>query len=320
LSAKEDLATFIINLQEILPSTVSVRHNGKAQMTQDATPRIRCRLIAETDTPALVQLLACGFPERARDYWRRALDTLARRASPEGYPRFGYMLEHEGKPIGVVLMIFTALADKQIRCNISSWYVEEPYRGYASLLIASAVRHKEVTYVNISPSTHTWPVIEAQGFRRYCDGQMLSVPALSSWTANARARTFDRKRDYGDAVTAQERDLLIAHVECGCLAYIVLGKREAHPFVFLPRRLLKGLLPTLQLVYCRDISYFQRYAGPLGRELLRQGHPTVLVDASEKIPGLVGKFFKDRGPKYFKGPARPRLGDLAFTENVLFGP
>lgn len=277
-------------------------------------------MIAESDTPALVELLGRGFPERAKDYWRRALDTLARRASPEGYPRFGYMLEHGGAPVGVILMIFTNVVDKQIRCNISSWYVDEPYRGYASLLIAAAVRHKDVTYVNISPAAHTWRVIEAQGFRRYCDGQMLAIPALSSWTANARARAFDKKRDYGDALTAQERDLLIAHVERGCLAFIVHEKRDAHPFVFLPRRLFKGLLPTLQLVYCRDISDFQRFAGPLGRELLRQGHPTVLVDASEKISGLFGKFFRDRGPKYFKGPERPRLGDLAFCESVLFGP
>lgn len=289
-------------------------------MTQEATPRIRCRMIAESDAPALAGLLTRGFPDRTHDYWRRALATLARRDAPEGYPRFGYMLEHDGAPVGVLLMIFTRFGDKQIRCNISSWYVDEPYRGYASLLIAAAVRHKDVTYVNISPATHTWQVIEAQGFRRYCDGQMLAIPALSSWTANARARAFDKKRDYGDALTPQERDLLIAHVERGCLAYIVHEKREAHPFVFLPRRLIKGLFPTLQLVYCRDIVDFQRFAGPLGRELLSQGHPTVLVDASESLPGLFGMFFKDRGPKYFKGPERPRLGDLSFSEGVLFGP
>lgn len=288
-------------------------------MTQDVTPRIRCRMIADSDAPAVAGLLTRGFPDRTLDYWRRALETLARRDAPEGYPRFGYLLEHEGAPVGVILMIFTRIGDK-IRCNISSWYVDEPHRGYASLLIAAAVRHKDVTYVNISPATHTWRVIEAQGFRRYCDGQMLTIPALSRWTANARVRPFDRKRDYGDALSAQEIDLLAAHAERGCLAFVVHAKREAHPFVFLPRRMLKGVFSTLQLVYCRDIVDFQRFAGPLGRALLREGHPTVMVDASERLPGLFGQFFRDRGPKYFKGPQRPRLGDLSFCESVLFGP
>jgi hypothetical protein len=289
-------------------------------MTEHATPRIRCRMIAETDAPALAELLAKGFPERRIDYWRDALETLARRDAPEGYPRFGYMLEHQGAPVGVILMIFTRIGEKQIRCNISSWYVEEDYRGYASLLIAAAVRHREVTYVNISPAPHTWRVIEAQGFRRYCNGQMLAIPALSRWTANARVTVFDQQRDYGDSLSAQERDLLVAHVERGCLALIVQQKREAHPFVFLSRHVLKGLVPTQQLVYCRDLSDLQRFAGPLGRALLKRGSPTILLDATEKIPGLVGVYLADRGPKYFKGPEKPRLGDLSFSENVLFGP
>jgi hypothetical protein len=289
-------------------------------MTSESTQRIRCRMIAEADAPALAELLTRGFPGRSPSYWRRAFETLARRDAPQNFPRFGYLLEQEGRPIGAILMIFSGAGETNIRCNISSWYVEEEHRGYASLLIAAAVRHKDVTYVNVSPAAHTWPVIEAQGFTRYCEGQMLTVPALSSWTQNALARPFDVKRDYGDALTRQEHELLTAHKRHGCLCFIVQTKRECCPFVFLQRRVLRGLLPTLQLVYCRDIADFRRFAGPLGRSLLRHRHPTVLIDASEPMQGVFGIFMRDRGPKYYKGPKRPRLGDLAFSESVLFGP
>jgi hypothetical protein len=289
-------------------------------MTPSTTPRIRCRMISESDAPALAELLAKGFPDRKAEYWRDALDTLAHREAPEGYPRFGYLLEHEGTPVGVLLMIFTRFSGSRIRCNISSWYVDEAYRGYASLLIAAAVRHKDVTYVNISPAPHTWRVIEAQGFRRYCNGQMLVFPALGGWAANARVKPFDKSLDYGDALSAEERDLLLAHVARGCLALIVHEKQEAHPFVFLSRRVLKGLVPAQQLIYCRSLADFQRFAGPLGRDMLRRGDVAVLLDATEKVPGLFGIYAADRGPKYFKGPERPRLGDLAFCESVLFGP
>ncbi len=289
----------------------------------DASPRIRCRIIVESDAPALVDLLARGFPERTHAYWAHALDTLARRDAPALYPRFGYLLEHEGAPVGVILTIFCEWGQHgatHTRCNISSWYVDQAFRGYASLLIAAAVRHKNVTYVNLSPAPHTWRVIEAQGFTRYAEGQMVTAPALSPWAPNTRARPFDKNRDYGDALSAEECEILTFHAEHGCQSYVTFVKREAHPFVFLPRRIFHGLLPTLQLVYCRDISEFQRFAGPIGRALLRRGHATVLVDAREHLPGLVGKFVKDRGPKYFKGPVAPRLGDLAFSEGVLFGP
>lgn len=291
-------------------------------MTQEA-PRIRCRQIVEADIHALVELLSRGFAARSKSYWERALDRLTRRDAPADYPRYGYMLEFNGAPVGVVLLIYSALPEKgaaRVRCNISSWYVDPLYRGYASLLIAAAVRNKNVTYFNVSPAVHTWPVIEAQGFRRYCDGQMLAIPALSPWVARAQAREFDPKRDYGEALSAEERDIMAAHVEHGCAAYVVHERREAHPFVFLPRRMIFGLVPTLQLVYCRGVDDFTRFSGPLGRSLLKRGYFTVLLDAPGFLPGLIGKFFHNRGPKYFKGPEQPRLGDLAFTESILFGP
>lgn len=292
-------------------------------MMNDTAQRIRCRLVADADLDALAELLTRGFPARSRGYWMRALDRLARRDAPADYPRFGYMLEQNGAPVGVILTIFwtrRVQGQTRTRCNISSWFVDPHCRGYASLLIAAAVRHKDVTYVNVSPAVHTWPVIEAQGFSRYCDGQMLSFPALGAWIAKARAREFDPRRAYGLALTDDERDILAAHREHGCLVYVVQEKHDAHPFVFLPRRIFRGLVPTLQLVYCRDVSDFQRFAGPLGRALARRRHFSVLLDASGPLPGLAGKYFPNRGPKYFKGPERPRLGDLAFSEAVLFGP
>ena len=52
---------------------------------------------------------------------------------------------------------------------------------------------------------------------------------------------------------------------------------------------------------------------------LRRGRPVVIVDANEPIPGLVGVFRRGSKPKYFKGPQRPRLGDLAYTEYGILG-
>jgi hypothetical protein len=59
------------------------------------------------------------------------------REVPEGFPRFGYMLDHEGTPIGVLLLIYTARDDgggTSIRCNLSSWFVKPAYRNYAPML------------------------------------------------------------------------------------------------------------------------------------------------------------------------------------------
>src|SRR5262249_23859967 len=88
---------------------------------------------------------------------------------------------------------------------------------------------------------------------------------------------------------------------------------QAYPFVFSPCK-VKGLLPSVRLVYCRRIEDFVRFARPLGKYLAWRGRPFVILDANGPIPTLVGKYFEDSRPKYFKGPMRPRFGDLAYTQ------
>ncbi len=292
-------------------------------MTHDTPPQICCRPIGDADIAGVIELLTKGFPKRTRAYWARAMQQLARRETPPPYPRFGYMLEVDGTPVGVILLIFSTLHAKgvaHVRCNGSSWYVDPKYRGYAPLLLAATVRCKDVTYTNLNPSTHTLPIIEAQGFRRYSFGQIMACPALNPWVANTCVRQFDNRHDYGPTLREEERDILVAHAGYGCLAYVVTEKSQANPFVFLPRRFLRGIVPAVQLVYCRDVRDFMRFAGPIGRALTRRGILFVCLDATGPLPGLIGKYFFDRGPKYFKGPERPRIGDLSFSEMVLFGP
>ena len=64
---------------------------------------------------------------------------------------------------------------------------------------------------------------------------------------------------------------------------------------------------------------FVRFAGPIGWFLARRGLPFVIIDANAPMPGLAGWYSHGDMPKYFKGPQRPRLGDLAFTEYAVMG-
>ena len=88
--------------------------------------------------------------------------------------------------------------------------------------------------------------------------------------------------------------------------------------MFVPR-LIKGFIPCVQLAYCRKITDLVDVAGTVGRYLLLHGRPFVLIDANGPIPGLVGKYFADVAPKYYKGETVPALGDLTETEATIFG-
>ena len=284
-------------------------------------PAIRCRQIDESDVPAVAELLRRGFPNRNRQFWRRALSELARRAPPPGLPKYGYLLETNGALVGAILMICSAMraGDSVMpRCNLSSWYVEPAVRAYAPLLVSHALRHKDVTYMNVSAAPHTWPIIEAQGFSRYSEGVFVSLPALSRISAGAKVKVLGGNAPTTVAADPFEREILAQHVAHGCIGLWCVSAGLAYPFVF-RRRLVKGFIPCAQLIYCRDIADFARFAGPIGRYLALRGRAIVIVDANGPIPGLTGIFRRGSKPKYFKGPQRPRLGDLAYTEYAILG-
>jgi hypothetical protein len=289
-------------------------------------PKIRCREIRESDIDAVADLLTRGFVGRSRDYWMQGLRRQAAREIPNGYPRFGYMLDHDGAAVGVLLLLYSLRdfgGEAAIHCNLSSWYVEPAFRNYAPMLTKIAQRHKEVTYLNISPASWTWPIIETQGFNSYCKGLFFSIPVLSRVEVGTRVEIVSPDAKRIEGLTDAEVELLLRHAFYGCLSLVCrTACGLTHPFILLPMRIRRGWIapPAMQLIYCRDVAEYVACAGVIGRLLLRQGKAAVIVDSNGRLPGLIGLYTEARGRKYFKGPHRPRLADLTDTELVLYGP
>ena len=284
----------------------------------------RFREIQESDVDAIADLLTRGFVHRSRQYWMRGLRRQGARSLPPDVPRFGYLMESDGKPVGCLLLIYstkTIDGTTTICCNNSSWYVDPEFRNYAALFASMTQKRKDVTYFNVTPATATWPILEAQGFRIYCRGLYFSFPILSR---NGRGMRVEAVTPDTAAVAGLPDDellLLKRHAGYGCLSLVCRTADEVLPFVFFPLRKRRGIipLPALQLGFCREISDYAGCTGAIGRYLLRRGSPVVILDANGPIAGLAGIYSEARGRKYFKGPHQPRLGDLADTELAIFG-
>src|ERR1700757_3627930 len=105
------------------------------------TSAVRCRRIEVTDLDGVVTLLTTGFRKRPREFWMRALARLSEHSTPPELPKYGYLLEVQGTPVGVILQIYYSIlvdGQIQIRCSMSSWYVKPAFRGYAAMLNAQA--------------------------------------------------------------------------------------------------------------------------------------------------------------------------------------
>jgi hypothetical protein len=282
------------------------------------------REIQESDLDAIGDLLTRGFARRSRAYWMRGLDRQRIRPLPPDVPRYGYLMESERAPVGCLLLIYSSKfvdGETVTCCNLSSWYVDPAFRNYAALFASMTRKRKDVTYFNVTPARPTWPILEAQGFTPYCRGLYFSLPVLSRSGHDFSVETVSPDTPAIAGLPDAELEMLRRHAEYGCLSLVCRTTEGALPFVLFSLRKRRGIipLPALQLGYCRSIADYVGCAGAIGNYLLWRGKPVVVVDANAALAGLPGIYTELRGRKYFKGPHRPRLGDLADTELAIYG-
>ena len=286
--------------------------------TTESLPEVRCREIAADDLDSIADLLTIGFPNQ-RSHWVRVLNLLSWHVAPEGFPRYGYMLESGTAAIGVILLIFSRLPKSStVRCNGLAWYVTPAFRIFAPLLLVRILKHR-VTHTNVTPSLNTLPTIEALGYRRFCNGTFAAIPALAAGMGKATIRRVIEAIHPERFVPAGDLKVLRDHENFGCLSLWCETQEKGYAFIF-RRRFVKHLplVPVAQLVYCTSLDDLVRLAGPIGKYLASRGMPLLLIPANGPIPKLVGKFFGGK-PMYYFGPEPPQLGDLAYTEVAMFG-
>ena len=267
--------------------------------------RVRCRPIGDSDLDGLAELLTRGFPDSRRSYWTDGFARWRQMPIVEGAPRYGYVLDGGIGPVGVILLISSKRGD-QIIANLSSWYVEPQWRSHSTLMIAAATKLKHVTYLNASPVPHTWRTLQAQGFTPYNFGRS-AVFALPG-----RGRVSQNIPD-----DLPEAQLLRDHRKLGWISLTVEKDGVVSPFVFKPRWLDKPPVPVMDVMFTRGAEDFRRCAPALAKYFLPRGSLGFLIDGDRT--GHVSHYVEGKEPRYFKGPYRPVLGDLAYTEKVIFG-
>jgi hypothetical protein len=280
---------------------------------------VRPRQINEADIPEVVNLLTRGFEhERSRAFWESVFAGLGRRQVPAGFPRYGYVIESDGRLVGVLLMIFSTIWKDEtasVRCNGSSLYIDPSFRIYAPLLTSRQFKDKSVTVLNVTAARYTYRMVEASGFTKYSNGVFFAIPAFSRMP-NDKVRIIGVHDEPDAPFNRHDRELLLEHADFGCTSLWCVTDRQAYPFVFRSRRFKH--LPCAQLIYSSGVEDFVRFARPIGLFLARQLQLFVILDTNGPVHGLLGKYL-GKWPKYFRGPDRPQTEDLAYTETALFG-
>lgn len=282
--------------------------------------RVRCRPIAEGDLDAVAVLLAEGFRGRSRQAFRAGLERLTHRDVPTSAQRYGYCLDTGSRIVGAIVLIASARTvdgKPTIFCNVSSWYVIPDFRAYAQLLVSVALRNKDFTYTNVTPAPHTWDIVERQGYTRYCSGLFFAAAILAKPRAGAVIERFGKP----DHSALPDFGMLKRHHDLGCDVVAAREGERLSGFVFRRYRIRSGrlALPAMFVLHTPDREQLVALSGNFGRYFMRKAAPFLVMDADGPVPGLTGVYTERRGRKYYRGPHRPALCDLADTEYAVFG-
>lgn len=280
---------------------------------------VRCREIEAADLEGIIDLLAKGFWQTQREHWVNVMRTITAHRSAPGYPKYGYMLEHDGKPVGVLLTIFTEIVINgvsRVWCCESSYYVEPSFRTMAVFMVSKAQRHKQVTFLNVTSNPKRWEILQKQGYKPIAQGIYASAAALCRPVTGARVRKVTDS--YSDShLDSHQLDLLKAHSHFRkCIALTCEHEGVVYPFVF-GLRTWHGI-PCAFLFYSKSQADFIKFGGTIGRFLLRRGILLVVFDADGPVAEMPGRF-STLYPKFWKGQEAPPLGNLAYTETAMFG-
>lgn len=282
--------------------------------------KTQCKVIEDADLQSVAELLAQGFSGRKAADWLAGLRRQGARDVPAGWPRYGYRLDAAGRTVGVLLVLYTARdieGETVLRCSLSSWYVDPDFRSHATLLTSVAQKLRTTSYVNLTAAPHTWPIIEAQGFKCAGTGTFFSFPLVSG---GASARVAVLGSDPVPGLSEAEHDLLRRHATLGCRSLVCRTGEGALPFILAPFRVRRGrlTLPGMRLIYARDLDSYRLCARALGAFLAVRGRAFVALSADGPVPGLRGIFTTQRGRRYVRGPHPPSPYDLTDSEFVVF--
>lgn len=265
--------------------------------------RVRCRAIGESDLDGVADLLTRGFSRTRRKGWVRGFERWKTVPAIEEMPRHGFLLDSRFGPVGVVLLISSRRGD-QILCNLAGWYVEPQWQSHASLLLSMATRNRHVTYLSTSAPPQAWRLLQTQGFSPYNFGRsaMFAMPG--------RGQVSETIPD-----ALPEARLLADHRAMGWISLVVEKDGVISPFVLKPHFL--GRVPVLEVMFCRSTDELGRCGGALARHFLPRGFLGLLMDGDTEA--RLSHYVEGLEPRFYKGPYRPILGDLAYSEKALFG-
>ncbi len=269
-------------------------------------------------------VLSRGFPGMRPGGWIAAVERLRAFGAADMQARAGYLLEHKGKDVGVILTIPSiriqsarpdgAEAPRRI-VNLSSWYVDPEHRWRAPRMLQSITACDATLFTDLTATPSVRTMIGRFGFRNWTQGTLICALPWFAMKKTGPSHVLPLRDLPDDAFAEPTRGMLDRHAALDCIAGGLWDGEALRPLIF-SRKTYRGIRAA-RLVFADDRAIMFAHLPAISRFLLRERILLLAVNAdrSERIAGSVFTHWKSSA--FYKGPEAPAPCDLAFSEYVF---
>lgn len=199
----------------------------------------------------------------------------------------GYGLFDDTKIVGFLGFIFSQrIINGQIEdfCNLTSWIVQEPYRGHGiSLLLA--LRKLKCTITDLSATEGVVSICKRLGFQEL-DTQIEILPNILGGISSSKIKTTGDKSAIKDKLEPTEKKLFLDHESYSrCQHLLVEAEGEQCYVIFTLVKNTKFPYSYIQYIGNRDL--FARYSLGIRQAIAKINRTFLVLVDTRLVPGAI---------------------------------
>jgi hypothetical protein len=194
-----------------------------------------------------------GISRITKDHWRRLFTR--NWDSPEDY--CGYLLEQDGEVKGFLGLLFserTINGRLEKFCNMTSWMVKQEWRGHSLQLLLEALKLKDCTFTNFTPSTGVARILKTLGFTEMESSDQILLPVPGFSYKRTRYRCLVDLDEIGERLSETDRNIFTDHRGLDC-RHVLLSDGEKYCYLIVKNRSYKHL-PFARVHYLSNPELF----------------------------------------------------------------
>jgi hypothetical protein len=265
-------------------------------------------------------LTAFWGPDR-QDRWR----PISNCRWPRDESHCGLALKDGDKTVGFLGMIFSRRQiDGKIEkfCNLTSWFVQEPYRSRAILLLLPMLTMRGYTITDLTPSRKVHRIQKKLGFKDLDDrgrillpfGRRLIEPQLP------RPHLTSEPSQIKPKLAGTDLEIFNDHINYSC-SHLLAAAEDRYCYLIYARH-KKKRLTYAHVHFISDPEFFSRFYRDIRRSITAETKARFILIESRFVHGLslpLSFSLSFRAPKqYLSSTLKPQQIDNLYSEIILF--